>query len=81
MEFLVAKFRIKIGKEIGNAALVADGYHVQVDGFFTGLAVLFGALGVWRGYPLAASLIGLLINYYQSQNSPTCRQIHIFPHS
>lgn len=53
MEFLVAKFRIKIGKEIGNAALMADGYHVQVDGF-TSLAVLFGALGVWQGYPLAA---------------------------
>lgn len=57
---LVAKFRIKIGMEIGSAALVADGYHARADGF-TSLAVLFGALGVWLGYPHADPLIGLLI--------------------
>jgi len=57
---LVAKFRIKVGKEIGSAALIADGYHARADGF-TSLAVLFGALGVWFGYPLADPIIGLLI--------------------
>ena len=57
---MVAKLRIKVGMEIGSAALVADGYHARVDGF-TSLAVLFGALGVWLGYPLADPLIGLLI--------------------
>lgn len=57
---LVAKFRIKIGKEIGSAALVADGYHARADGF-TSLSVLFGALGIWLGYPLADPLVGLLI--------------------
>ncbi|HIH73844.1 MAG TPA: cation transporter [Methanosarcina sp.] len=57
---LVAKFRIGIGTEIGSAALVADGYHARADGF-TSLAVLFGALGVWLGYPLADPIIGLLI--------------------
>ncbi len=57
---LVAKFRIKVGTEIGSAALVADGYHARADGF-TSLAVLFGALGVWLGYPLADPLVGLLI--------------------
>jgi cation diffusion facilitator family transporter len=56
----VAQFRIKIGKEIGSAALVADGHHSRVDGL-TSLAVLFGALGVWLGYPLADPIIGLLI--------------------
>jgi cation diffusion facilitator family transporter len=56
----VAKFRIRIGKEIGSAALVADGYHARADGF-TSLAVLFGALGVWLGYPLADPIVGLLI--------------------
>lgn len=56
----VAIFRIKIGKEIGSAALVADGYHARVDGV-TSLAVLFGALGVWLGYPLADPLVGLVI--------------------
>lgn len=56
----VAIFRIKVGKEIGSAALVADGYHARVDGW-TSLAVLFGALGVWLGYPLADPIIGLII--------------------
>ena len=56
----VALFRIKVGTEIGSAALIADGYHARVDGL-TSLAVLFGAGGVWLGYPLADPLIGLLI--------------------
>jgi cation diffusion facilitator family transporter len=56
----VAKFRIKVGKEIGSAALIADGYHAQADGFAS-LSVLLGVLGVWLGYPLADPLTGLLI--------------------
>ncbi len=54
----VAVFRIRVGREIGSAALVADGYHARVDGL-TSLAVLVGALGVWLGFPLADSLVGL----------------------
>lgn len=57
---LVALFRIKVGKEIGSAALIADGYHARVDGL-TSLAVLFGAIGVWLGYPMADPIVGLLI--------------------
>ncbi len=56
----VAIFRIRVGREIGSAALVADGYHARTDGW-TSLAVLFGALGVWLGYPIADPVIGLLI--------------------
>ncbi|HII06839.1 MAG TPA: cation transporter [Methanotrichaceae archaeon] len=56
----VAVFRMKVGREIGSAALVADGYHARVDGL-TSLAVLFGAVGVWAGYPRADPLVGLLI--------------------
>ena len=57
---LVAIFRIRVGKEIGSVALVADGHHARVDGM-TSLAVLFGAVGVWLGYPLADPIVGLLI--------------------
>jgi cation diffusion facilitator family transporter len=57
---LVAVFRIRVGREIGSAALVADGYHARADGF-TSLAVLGGAVGVWAGYPLADPIVGLLI--------------------
>ena len=56
----VAAFRIRVGREIGSAALVADGYHARTDGW-TSLAVLAGAVGVWLGYPLADPIVGLLI--------------------
>lgn len=58
---LVALFRIKVGKEIGSTALIADGYHARVDGL-TSLAVLFGAIGVWLGFPLADPIIGVVIS-------------------
>ncbi len=45
----------------GSAALIADGHHARVDGW-TSLAVFFGALGVWAGYPLADPFVGLLIS-------------------
>jgi cation diffusion facilitator family transporter len=57
---VVAIFRIRVGREINSAALIADGYHARIDGW-TSLAVLFGATGVWLGYPLADPIIGLLI--------------------
>ena len=57
---LVARYRIKIGREIGSAALVADGLHARTDGF-TSLAVLLGAGGVALGFPAADPIVGLLI--------------------
>jgi cation diffusion facilitator family transporter len=57
----VAVFRIKTGKEIGSAALVADGYHARIDGL-TSLAVLLGIIGVWLGFPLADPIIGIIIS-------------------
>lgn len=57
----VAIFRIRVGRQIGSAALVADGYHARVDGW-TSLAVLVGAVGVWAGYPMADPVVGLLIS-------------------
>lgn len=57
---VVAQFRMRIGTEIGSAALIADGYHARVDGI-TSLAVLIGAIGIWLGYPIIDSLIGMII--------------------
>src|SRR5712692_4828894 len=57
----VAIFRIRVGRQIGSAALVADGHHARVDGW-TSLSVLLGALGVWAGFPLADPIVGLLIS-------------------
>lgn len=56
----VAVYRIRIGRQIGSAALVADGIHARTDGF-TSLAVLLGAGGVALGFPLADPIIGLVI--------------------
>lgn len=56
----VAIFRIRVGREIGSAALVADGQHARVDGL-TSLGVLVGALGVWLGFRLADPIMGLVI--------------------
>src|SRR2546422_4963448 len=57
----VAVFRIKVGRQIGSAALIADGYHARIDGW-TSLAVLVGAMAVWLGYPLADPIVGLVIS-------------------
>ncbi len=57
---LVAQYRIRTGKRIGSAALVADGYHARTDGL-TSLSVLIGAAGVWLGFPMADPLVGLAI--------------------
>ncbi|MET8849231.1 cation diffusion facilitator family transporter [Amycolatopsis sp. NPDC004625] len=55
---LVARYRIGIGREIGSAALVADGVHARTDGF-TSLAVVAGAAGVAFGFPAADPIVGL----------------------
>lgn len=57
---VVAVLRIRVGREINSAALIADGYHARTDGL-TSLAVVAGAVGVWLGFPLADPIIGLLI--------------------
>jgi cation diffusion facilitator family transporter len=56
----VARYRIRVGRAIGSAALVADGLHARTDGF-TSLAVLIGAAGAALGWPLADPIVGLVI--------------------
>ncbi|MHC5907162.1 cation diffusion facilitator family transporter [Streptomyces sp. S6] len=56
----VARYRIRVGREIGSAALVADGLHARTDGF-TSLAVLLGAGGSALGWQLADPVVGLAI--------------------
>ncbi len=58
----VAIFRTRVGRQIGSAALLADGLHARADGF-TSLGVLVGVIGVALGFPLADPLIGLVIGF------------------
>ncbi len=57
----VAIYRIRVGQQIGSAALVADGIHARTDGF-TSLAVVAGGVGVLLGFPLADPIVGLVIS-------------------
>jgi len=57
---LVARYRIRVGRKIGSAALVADGLHARTDGL-TSLAVLLGAGGVALGWNWADPVVGLVI--------------------
>jgi cation diffusion facilitator family transporter len=57
---LAARYRIRTGRKIGSAALVADGLHARTDGL-TSLAVLLGAGGVAVGWDWADPVVGLVI--------------------
>ena len=57
---LVAQYRVRVGRKIGSAALVADGLHARADGF-TSLAVLLGAGGMALGWNWADPVTGLFI--------------------
>lgn len=60
---LVAVYRIRAGRRIGSAALVAEGNHARADGL-TSLAVVAGAVAAWLGYPQLDAVIGLLIGVF-----------------
>ena len=57
---MVARYRIRVGRKIGSAALAADGLHARADGF-TSLAVLLGVGGVAVGWDWADPVVGLVI--------------------
>jgi len=57
----VALLRLRAGRRIGSAALVADGHHARIDGL-TSLGVVAGVIGVALGFPAADPIAGLLIS-------------------
>jgi cation diffusion facilitator family transporter len=57
---IVAGFRIRVGRRIGSAALVADGLHARTDGL-TSSAVLLGVVGTALGWKQADPVVGLII--------------------
>jgi len=57
---LAAVYRIRTGRKIGSAALVADGLHARADGL-TSLGVLLGAGGAALGWMWADPAVGLVI--------------------
>ena len=59
---VVAVYRIRVGRQIGSAALVADGRHARADGF-TSLAVAASATGVWLGFEQADPIAGIIVGF------------------
>ncbi|MDO5496041.1 MAG: cation diffusion facilitator family transporter [bacterium] len=57
---IVAEYRIRTGRRIGSAALIAEGQHARADGL-TSIAVVLGVVGVWMGFTRADAIAGLLI--------------------
>ncbi len=57
---LVAAYRIRVGRRIGSAALVADGQHARTDGLAS-LGVVAAAAGQALGFPRADPVAGLAI--------------------
>ena len=58
---VVAIYRIRQGRRMHSAALIADGQHARIDGY-TSLSVAIGLLLVQLGIQLADPIIGLLIS-------------------
>jgi len=56
----VAIYRIRAGRRIGSAALIAEGQHARTDAL-TSLAVVIGVAGAWLGLPQLDAAVGLLI--------------------
>jgi cation diffusion facilitator family transporter len=54
---LVAIYRVRTGRRIGSAALIAEGQHARADGL-TSIAVVVGVIGVWLGFERADAIIG-----------------------
>jgi cation diffusion facilitator family transporter len=57
---IVARWRIRTGRRIGSAALVADGTHARTDGFAS-LAVLVAASGAAFGWRWVDPVVGLVV--------------------
>ncbi|MGO1227453.1 cation diffusion facilitator family transporter [Brachybacterium sp. AOP42-C2-15] len=58
---LVARYRIRAGRKIGSAALIAEGQHARTDAL-TSLAVVIGVIGAWLGLAWIDPIIGLVIS-------------------
>lgn len=59
---LVAMMQIRVGRQIGSDAMIADGQHARIDGL-TSLAVLIAVLGTVIGLPILDPIVGIVIAF------------------
>ena len=60
---VVARYRLKVGREIRSLALMAEGHHARVDAL-TSLGVVVGLGLVALGFPLADPIVGLILTAF-----------------
>lgn len=56
----VARYRMRVGRRIGSAALVADGHHARSDAW-TSLAVVAAGIGATLGWAWVDPVAGLVV--------------------
>jgi cation diffusion facilitator family transporter len=59
---VAARIRLRAGRRLDSAALIADGHHARADAYVS-LAVIASAAVVALGIPIADPLIGLAITF------------------
>jgi cation diffusion facilitator family transporter len=61
--FILSKYKLKVGKEIGSPSLIADSKHSMLD-VYAGILVLAGVVFSIIGYPIIDVFVALLLAAY-----------------
>jgi cation diffusion facilitator family transporter len=61
--YLLAKYKARVGRQVGSQALISESWHSMVDVYSSVLVFVGVFLGV-LGYPVGETLIGFLIGAY-----------------
>lgn len=61
--YLLAKYKARVGRQIGSQALISEGLHSMVD-VYTSVLVFLGVFLAVSGYPFGEAVIGFMIGAY-----------------
>ncbi len=61
--FLLARYKERVGRQVGSQALISEGLHSMVD-VYTSVLVFIGVFLASFGYQFVEALIGLVISVY-----------------
>ncbi|MCW3996070.1 MAG: cation diffusion facilitator family transporter [Candidatus Bathyarchaeota archaeon] len=61
--YLLAKYKARVGRQIGSQALISEGLHSMVD-VYTSVLVFIGVFLGSIGFPIGEALIGFIIGAY-----------------
>ena len=61
--YLLAKYKTRIGRQIGSQALISEGLHSKVD-VYASVLVFVGVFLAVLGYPVGEAVIGFMIGLY-----------------